>query len=63
MIPPFVNHGGGDAMILLEGNDGLGIQSDNIHGTHHFTTLFRNHYYGDVYNNPPKDSNTDIMRL
>jgi len=63
MMPMFTNHNGGDGMILLEGNDGLGIQSDNIHGTHHFVTLFRNNFYGDVYNNPSKDSNTEPMHF
>jgi hypothetical protein len=63
MMQMFVNHGVGDAMILLEGNDGLGIQADNIHGTHHFTTLFRNHFYGDVFDNPPKSDNTTPMRF
>jgi hypothetical protein len=63
MMQMFVSHGVGDAMILLEGNDGLGIQADNIHGTHHFTTLFRNHFYGDVFNNPPKSDNTTPMRF
>ena len=63
MIPMITHHATGDAMILWEGNDGLGAQSDNIHGTHHFSTYFRNHFYGDVHNNPPKTDNTAVMHL
>ena len=36
---------------------------DDIHGTTHFNTLFRNHFYGDIWNNPKKDSNTAVISL
>src|SRR5881296_3183274 len=47
------------AMLLIEGNDGLGAGTDNIHGTHHFLTFFRNHFHGD----PNKTANTATMHL
>jgi hypothetical protein len=47
------------AMELVEGNDGQSFQSDNIHGTHAFQTLFRNFYHGD----PDKTTNTTIVHL
>jgi len=56
-------HEVGTAMLLFEGNDGLGFISDNWHGTSHFVTNFRNHWYGDIYNNPPKTQNTDLMHI
>ena len=48
-----------NAMELLEGNDGQSFQSDNLHGTHAFQTLFRNYFYGD----PSKGGNTTIVHL
>src|SRR2546426_1144751 len=45
MQPNYAGHNGGDAMLLIEGNDGLGAGTDNIHGTHHFLTFFRNHFH------------------
>jgi len=59
MQPTYAAHNGGDAMLLIEGNDGLGAGTDNIHGTHHFLTFFRNHYHGD----PNKTANTATMHL
>ena len=59
MQPNYAGHNGGDAMLLIEGNDGLGAGTDNIHGTHHFLTFFRNHFYGD----PNKTANTATMHL
>jgi len=59
MQPTYASHNGGDAMLLIEGNDGLGMYTDNIHGTHHFLTFFRNHFYGD----PAKTANTATMHL
>jgi len=35
------------------------MYTDNIHGTHHFLTFFRNHFYGD----PAKTANTATMHL
>jgi len=43
----FYIHAGGDAMNLWEGNIGPGFNSDSVHGTHHFETLFRNYLSGD----------------
>jgi hypothetical protein len=53
----------GQSMELYEGNSSLGFQTDNIHGTHQFGTYFRNHYYGDIWNNPPKNNNTELVHL
>jgi hypothetical protein len=39
-------HGAGSDMILMEGNEGAGFIADNIHGTHHFVTTFRNQFIG-----------------
>lgn len=39
-------HASGNTYWLREGNVGLGFAADNVHGTHHFTTLFRNRYSG-----------------
>ena len=39
-------HSGGIDNILLEGNDGAGLASDLIHGTHQFLTAFRNRWTG-----------------
>jgi hypothetical protein len=63
MQPTHVLHEIGEAMELYEGNSGLGFQADNIHGTHHFGTFFRNHYYGDIWNNPAKWNNTELIHL
>jgi hypothetical protein len=62
MQPMFVPHDN-DGMALVEGNQGLGFQSDNIHGPHHFYTLFRNHFFGDIFANPVKTANTAIVHL
>lgn len=40
-------HASGDAFGLWEGNIGPGYTSDDVHGTHHFETLFRNHLLGN----------------
>ena len=39
-------HSGGDSYNLLEGNIGFSINSDDIHGTHHFESFFRNYITG-----------------
>lgn len=62
-IPTIGIHEVGISYILHEGNDGLGYLHDNIHGTVHFMTTFRNHFYGDVWNNPAKTDNTAIINL
>ncbi len=42
IVPPFFQHASGDAYNLWEGNIGPGYAADNIHGTHHFETVYRN---------------------
>jgi hypothetical protein len=44
-------HAVGDDHILMEGNQGAGVYSDNFHGTHQFQTIFRNAYNGFQPNN------------
>jgi hypothetical protein len=39
-------HAVGNAFILWEGNSGIGLTADDIHGTSHFVTAFRNHWNG-----------------
>lgn len=63
MIPTIAFHEVGISYLLHEGNDGLGYLHDNIHGTTHFNTAFRNHLYGDTWNNPAKSDNTAIINL
>jgi hypothetical protein len=46
MLPGANPHEGGIDMVLFEGNDQNAFYSDNIHGTRHFVTLFRNHFSG-----------------
>src|SRR6266436_299983 len=38
------HHSVGDAFILWVGNSGIGLTSDNIHGTSNFFTAFRNYW-------------------
>jgi hypothetical protein len=47
-------HGGGTSMDLFEGNQGPGIQSDDVHGSHVMNTLFRNRLLGwdEVWGTP-----------
>ena len=40
------HHSVGDAFILWEGNDGIGLTADDIHGTSNFITAFRNFWNG-----------------
>jgi hypothetical protein len=42
IVPGFFQHASGDVFNLWEGNIGPGYSGDNIHGTHHFETVFRN---------------------
>jgi hypothetical protein len=63
MIPNILYHEAGMSHLLHEGNDGLGAMHDDIHGTTHFQTLFRNHLYGDIWNDPPKDTNTQVVHI
>jgi len=39
-------HSVGDAFILWEGNIGIGMTSDDVHGTSNFGTAFRNYWNG-----------------
>jgi len=39
-------HSAGTSMDLFEGNVGLGLIADDIHGTHNFETAFRNYWAG-----------------
>ena len=63
MQPTVTLHQAGIAMLLVEGNSGLGMNADDVHGSHHFITEFRNHWYGDIWNNPVKASNTTLIHL
>jgi hypothetical protein len=63
MVPGILYHEVGISHLLHEGNDGLGALHDGIHGTTHFNTLFRNHFYGDVWNDPPKLNNTAVINI
>jgi hypothetical protein len=44
--PDDYDHAAGQSFWLREGNSGLGVIADLVHGTHHFTTAFRNYYSG-----------------
>jgi hypothetical protein len=44
-------HAAGLAHVLMEGNQGSGLQADIIHGSHHFITTFRNVWSGYQLNN------------
>lgn len=58
MIGGFGLHEVGVEMILFEGNDGAGgFISDQIHGTHHFITLFRNRWLGRENTNQTQQTN------
>jgi hypothetical protein len=40
------HHAAGNYYILWEGNSGAGLTADDIHGTSHFVTAFRNYWTG-----------------
>lgn len=40
------HHAAGNSFLLWEGNDGPGLMADDIHGTSHFVTAFRNVWLG-----------------
>ena len=63
MSATFQVHSPGTGMILVEGMDGLAAAADNWYGTVHFVTFFRNHLYGDIYNNPSKSAQTQIFQI
>jgi hypothetical protein len=39
-------HAAGAEMMLVEGNDSTGLVGDDVHGTHHLITAFRNQFIG-----------------
>jgi hypothetical protein len=47
MIPGINTHGAGGSFFLDEGNIANGYMADNVHGTHHFQTTFRNQFTGN----------------
>lgn len=47
MQAAFYQHASGDDFNLWEGNIGSGYTADDVHGTHHFETLFRNYLIGN----------------
>jgi hypothetical protein len=40
------HHAPGNSFLLWEGNDGSGLTADQVHGTSHFITAFRNRFSG-----------------
>jgi hypothetical protein len=60
MLPGANPHEGGVDMVLFEGNDQNAFYSDNIHGTRHFVTLFRNYFSGWE---PGKQSDTVPVQI
>lgn len=40
------HHAAGNSFFLWEGNDGPGLMADDIHGSSHFITAFRNVWLG-----------------
>lgn len=65
MQPPFYQHASGDSFFLWEGNIGAGYIADNVHGTHHFDTLFRNRLRGweSICDGSPCSSQTDAIQI
>lgn len=57
----FQPHNAGDAMNLYEGNNVGLFWGDNIHGTHHFNTLFRNHFDYLAHNGGSAAENGGIL--
>src|SRR5262249_24108264 len=60
-------HAIGNAFILWEGNVGIAMTADDIHGTSHFVTAFRNYWYGQdmLGGSPPggKRESTNAIQL
>lgn len=57
-------HAVGNSHILIEGNQGSGLQGDIIHGSHHFITAYRNAWNGYQKNNgvnPSQNTNPIIL--
>jgi hypothetical protein len=60
MPGPVWAHDAGNMFNLSEGNSGTGTVMDNIHGTIHLNTFFRNHWRGP---DPGKTINTQVIEL
>ena len=57
-------HSVGDAYVLWEGNQAVGLVGDDIHGTRHFITAFRNYLSGrDAASTTPKTQQTSVIIL
>jgi hypothetical protein len=56
-------HEEGVQMDLFEGNDAVGMQSDDVHGTHPLNTFFRNRLVGFDAANPNQTQNTIPLNL
>ena len=57
-------HSVGDAYVLWEGNQAVGLVGDDIHGTRHFVTAFRNYLSGrDAASPTPKTQQTSVIIL
>jgi hypothetical protein len=57
-------HSVGDAYVLWEGNQAVGLVGDDIHGSRHFTTAFRNYLSGrDLASTTPKTNQTSAIIL
>ena len=57
-------HSVGDAYVLWEGNQAVGLVGDDIHGTRHFITAFRNYLSGrDAASTTPKTEQTSVIIL
>ncbi len=58
------HHSVGDAFILYEGNQGVGMTSDDVHGTSNFLTAFRNYWNGrDPAGGGTKNQQTNAIIL
>lgn len=66
MQPSDYDHAGGNDFWLREGQSSIGFISDDIHGTHFFTTLFRNYLRGwqgdDLCDGAPCTSQTNAVK-
>lgn len=67
MQPSDYDHAGGNDFWLREGQSSVGFISDDIHGTHYFTTLFRNYFRGwqggSLCDGAPCTSQTNAAKL
>ncbi len=64
MFPAVAFHSAGESMILVEGNIGPQVDSDDIHGTHDMNTFFRNFFTGFEPNNGTQtNKNTDAIHV